>query len=294
MNYVIENEKIKVEITDKGAELQSIYGKKSGYEYLWQGDVEGLWKNRATNLFPICGRLKDGKYTYQGKEYEMVLHGFIKLYTFNVIEQAKEKIVFEFTETEETLKMYPFKFSIKIIYTLDGASVRTEYLVENTGNADLPFSVGGHPGFKLPFEKDLEFSDHYIEFDKAKKRTKLDIAPSCLYAGTSSAFTMEDDKIIRLAHELFKDDAIFLSDDYGSATIKSEKSDKFVKLSFADATHVGLWQTLSDHTNFVCIEPWHGIPATDGIMDDFATKNEFIHLKDGEKYSFYYDISVSE
>ncbi len=294
MNYTISNDKIKVEISDVGAELQSIKGKTTGYEYLWQGDVEGLWKNRATNLFPICGRLLDGKYVYQGKEYQMILHGFIKLATFAVKEQSAEKIVFELSEDEESLKIYPFKFNLKIIFSLDGATVRTEYLVENTGNPDLPFSVGGHPGFKLPFEKGLDFSDHYIEFDKAKKRTKIDIAPSCLYAGTSSPFEMEGDKIVRLSHGLFKDDAIFLSDDAGCATIRSDKSDKFVKLTFNDVTHVGLWQTLSDKADFVCIEPWHGIPATDGVLDDFATKNEFIHLKDGEKYSFIYDITVSE
>ncbi len=294
MIYTIENDKIKVEILDKGAELQSIFGKTTGYEYLWQAGVEGLWGNRATNLFPICGRLQGGKYVYEGKEYEMPLHGFIKLKTFKVIEQRAEKIVFELTQDQDSLKMYPFNFNFKIIYSLDGATVKTEYLVENTGNKDLPFSVGGHPGFKLPFEKGLDFSDHYIEFDKAQKRTKIDIAPSCLYAGTDSPFPMEDDKIIRLSHELFKDDAIFLSADSGTATIKSAKSNKFVKLSFSDITHLGLWQTLSDHTDFVCIEPWHGIPATDGVLDDFATKNEFIHLKDGEKYSFIYSITVSE
>ncbi len=294
MNYIIENDKIKAEISDKGAELQSVIGKSTKYEYIWQADVEGLWKSRATNLFPICGRLLDGKYTYGGKEYEMPIHGFIKLFTFDVIEQKGDKIVFELKENEETLKMYPFKFNLKIIFSLDGATLRTEYVVENTGNPDLPFSVGGHPGFKLPFEEGLEFTDHYIEFEVAKKRGKIDMSERCLYLGSETDFPMEGDKKIKLTHDLFKNDAIFLSDKDGAIAIKSDKSDKFLKLTFNDITHVGLWQTLSDHTNFVCIEPWHGIPAYDGKMDDFATKNEFIHLANGEKYSFHYDITVNE
>ncbi len=294
MNYIIENDKIKVEIADKGAELQSIYGKKSDFEYLWQANIEGQWKNRATNLFPICGRLYQGKYTYGGKEYEMPLHGFIKLFIFSVEEQAKDKIVFALTQNEETLKMYPFNFSLKIIYTLDGATVRTEFVVENNGNPDLPFSVGGHPGFSIPFEDDLDFTDHYIEFETAKKRGRIDMSDNVLYLGHETDYPLENDKIIRLKHSIFNQDAIFLSDNCGSVSVKSDKSDKFVKLTFNDVTHVGIWQTFGDNTKFVCIEPWHGIPAFEGKTDDFATKNEFIHLKDKEKYSYHYDITVSE
>lgn len=294
MLYTIENDKIKVTISDLGAELQSIYGKKSGFEYLWQANQEGKWKGRATVIFPNCGRLPDGKYTYDGKTYELPCHGFAKLMTFNVIEQSSDKIVFELTESDASKKVYPFNFSLKLTYSLDGATVRTAFDVKNTGNPDLPFSVGGHPGFSLPFEKDLDFSDHYIEFDKAMKRTALDIAPSCLCAGTESNYELENDKIIRLTHELFKNDAIFLSAKADQITLKSNKSNKFVKISYEDMTHVGLWQTLGSDTNFVCIEPWRGMPAIDGKEEDFATKKEFIHLKDGESYHNYFDITVSE
>ena len=64
MLYTIENEKLKVSISDKGAELQNIILKSDGTEYLWQGD-ERFWSGRAYNLFPICGRLTDGRYTYK-------------------------------------------------------------------------------------------------------------------------------------------------------------------------------------------------------------------------------------
>ncbi len=295
MNYTIENDKIKVQISDRGAEMQSIYGKKSNFEYLWQANIEGQWKSRATNLFPICGRLYQGKYTYGGKEYEMLCHGFIKLFTFDVVEHGKERIVFELKDNAETLKVYPFSFCLKMIFSLDGATVRQEFLVENTGNVDLPFSVGGHPGFTIPFEDGLEFDDHYVEFETAKKRTRIEMSDvGVLYLGKDTDYPLENDKIIRLDHSLFKTDAIFLSDDNGAVSIKSEKSDKFVKLTFNDVTHVGLWQTYGDDTKFICIEPWHGIPAYEGKMDDFATKNEFIHLNDGEKYSYHYEITVSE
>ena len=58
MNYIIENEAVRAVVADMGAELMSLVLKSSGIEYLWQGD-EKYWTGRATNLFPICGRLTE-------------------------------------------------------------------------------------------------------------------------------------------------------------------------------------------------------------------------------------------
>ena len=52
MNYTIENEFLKVDIADRGAEMMSLVGKKTGFEYLWQGDAT-YWASRASVLFVI-------------------------------------------------------------------------------------------------------------------------------------------------------------------------------------------------------------------------------------------------
>ena len=77
----IENEFLTVDVNENGAELWSIKSKKTGIEYLWQGNAE-YWKGRAPILFPICGRLFEGKYFYDGKEYAMPIHGIAKLFCF--------------------------------------------------------------------------------------------------------------------------------------------------------------------------------------------------------------------
>ena len=77
MVYTIENEYLFVAVEDIGAQLKSIYHKESKTEFLWQGDPK-YWKGRAYNLFPIVGRLYDGKYTYNGKIYELERHGFAR------------------------------------------------------------------------------------------------------------------------------------------------------------------------------------------------------------------------
>ena len=58
MIYTIENEYLSVSVEDIGAQLKSIYHKKSETEFLWQGDPK-YWKGRAYNLFPIVCRLYD-------------------------------------------------------------------------------------------------------------------------------------------------------------------------------------------------------------------------------------------
>ena len=93
MLYTIENSEIRVQISDMGAELQSICLKADGSEYLWQGD-KTFWSGRAYNLFPICGRLSEGKYTYAGKTYEMNLHGFARKTAFEAVDQGPDSISF--------------------------------------------------------------------------------------------------------------------------------------------------------------------------------------------------------
>ena len=60
MEYVLKNGTLTATVESYGAELRSVV--KDGAEYLWQGDP-AYWAGRAPVLFPICGRLVEGKYT---------------------------------------------------------------------------------------------------------------------------------------------------------------------------------------------------------------------------------------
>ena len=61
----IQNEYLCVEISTKGAELQSIRD-TAGTERLWQGDP-AFWTGRAPVLFPICGGLREDAYYLDGQ-----------------------------------------------------------------------------------------------------------------------------------------------------------------------------------------------------------------------------------
>lgn len=61
MEYCIENEKLRVRVSTKGAELQSIRG-ADGTEYLWQGD-ERFWAQPRDEHLPLR-RPPDGGQLY--------------------------------------------------------------------------------------------------------------------------------------------------------------------------------------------------------------------------------------
>ena len=71
----LNNDHLAISINEKGAELQSVQLNK--LEYLWQADPD-YWSKHSPVLFPIVGELKDGKYTFDNKEYHLSRHGFAR------------------------------------------------------------------------------------------------------------------------------------------------------------------------------------------------------------------------
>ena len=46
MGYKLENTLLELEVSAQGAELQSVKNKRTGFEYLWQGNP-AYWKRRS-------------------------------------------------------------------------------------------------------------------------------------------------------------------------------------------------------------------------------------------------------
>ena len=117
MNYTIKNNILTVTISSKGAEIQSVKGSHTDYEYIWQADPE-VWNRHSPILFPIVGRLKNDQYTYKGNTYHLGQHGFARDQEFEVERQSDESITFLLKDSEETRKIYPFSFELRVTYNL--------------------------------------------------------------------------------------------------------------------------------------------------------------------------------
>ena len=55
MEFILENDILKVTITTRGAQAKSVVRKEDGVEHIWCGDPE-IWGLHAPILFPFCGR----------------------------------------------------------------------------------------------------------------------------------------------------------------------------------------------------------------------------------------------
>lgn len=291
MTHVLENELLRVTLDDHGAQLTSIIEKASGTEYLWQGDPT-YWKGQAPLLFPICGRLVEGRYTFRGKSYEMLLHGFIRNVDLTVEEADATHIVYSFCDNDETRAQYPFAFRFTVTYTLCGNTVKHDFTVENTGDEELPFGIGGHPGFNVPLSDGTTFSDYYLEFSTVTPVRQLILTDACFMTDETKPFSLEGGTVYRLHHDMFDHDAIFLTDVAPSVTLKSDKTSRAVTVAYDNMPTLGLWHAPKTDAPYLCIEPWNGLPSDDGIVDDMATKKHMIRLAPGKAEHFGIDITI--
>lgn len=291
MTHVLENDRLRVVIDDHGAQILSILEKDTATEYLWQGDAQ-YWKDRAIMLFPICGRLEEGRYTFEGKSYDMNIHGFIRDVDLKVEEATATRLTLSYRDDAKTRAQYPFAFLYTVTFTLDGMTIDHAFTVKNTGDGELPFGIGGHPGFNVPLEKGTDFSDYYIEFSEVAPVRKLILTARCFMTDETEAFPLEGGKIYRLHHDMFDNDAIFLRDMATSVTLKSDKSTKAVTVCTRNMPYLGLWHKPRTEAPYMCIEPWNGLPADDGAVDDMATKKYMNRLAPGESRDFGFSITI--
>ena len=166
MAYILENDVLKLECTEKGGEMLHLVKKSTDRETLYQGN-QG-WSGRNPSLFPMVGNTYTKDYEIDGKKYAMKNHGLIRYATLKG-ESKEDELVFSLDANEETLAQYPFNFHFEIGYKLDGNKVLIQYHVKNNDSKDMPFGFGLHPAFKL----DDEFSKYSLAFEKEENTKQL-------------------------------------------------------------------------------------------------------------------------
>lgn len=291
MIYSIENELVKAKIDENGAELISLVLKEDGCEYIWQGD-EKYWTGHSPIMFPICGRLVDGKYTYRGKSYELGCHGFARHSKFELASSSASEITLFLTSNEQTRAQYPFDFSLYVTFSLSGKALSVKYKVVNNDSKDLIFTVGAHPAFNVPLSSGEAFEDYYVEFSSDCDAVKLSLSERCFCDANDNLYAQGATKSIPLAHSLFDNDAIFLYNTSKEASLLSKKSKKGVKLTFDSFKYLGLWHKPKSDAPYICIEPWRGCPDFEGTDANFETKPDMIHMPVGYSFATSYKIEI--
>ena len=282
MLHTIQNDFLTVTVAEKGAELQSILA-CDGTEYLWQGDP-AYWRSRATNLFPAVGRLKNCTYYMDGNPYELGIHGFARHNEFTVTQKCADRIVLELRDNAETYAQYPRHHIFRLVYALEGKTLHISYQVDNLDGQELHFGLGGHPGFRVPMEDALEFSDYRLRFSEPCSPKVLPITPTGFMSGQELPYPLEDGCKLPLKHDLFCIDAIVLKDFAPAVTIEAPGSKHSLTVSIPDFPHVGFWHKPNSNAPFVCVEPWVTLPPVEGEERDYNTCPGLLHLAPGGHY----------
>ena len=290
--HTIENGEIRVSISTLGAEVCGIYGKDNGIAYLKRPGGP-FWSGSSPILFPINGRLWEGKTEVDGKTYEMGTHGFARRMVFEVEEKTDDHIVLTLRDTAETYeKAYPYHFLLKVTYSVVGSTLNTKLSVKNTDKKPLPFTVGFHPGFRVPLTENETFEDYYLEF-----RTPCD--PQCwvlseryFLTHETKPYPLENRQTLLLRHDLFDNDAVFLENVSDTVTLRSKTSPHAVEVSYKGFPTVGFWHTPMAEADFVCIEPWCGQPDYDSEPTALPDKERMFTIAPNTEKSFSYDITV--
>ena len=253
-----------------GAELLSV--KKQNEEYIWTGDPE-IWALHSPLLFPICGVVKDNKYIYDGKEYNMKIHGYGRFLEFEVESQKENKIVFLHRYDEETLKCYPFKYELRVIYTLVDSSLKVEYNVKNLSSSAMYFSIGAHEGYNCP-EGIEEYSVIFQE--------KEDLVHNIYNDGLLEYETKNIGNgaiELPLKYDYFKDNALtFLNLKSKEFCLINRKTGKIIKLKI-DNNHSSFSIWTRQGNPYICLEPWCGMPDFVDSDSNIKNKNGIIILE---------------
>ena len=278
----LENGIISIDIANHGAELKSAV--KDGFEYMWCGD-EKYWARTSPVLFPIVGSLKDKEYKLDGKVYQMSQHGFARDCEFDLVDCDKTAATYILKENEETLAKYPFKFNLKIKYTLINNVIKIDWLVENNNDKVMSFSIGAHPAFNL------KEGDNYFKFDTDNDIVYNLIDGNGLY-DKNSVHTLKNDGYVRITDDMFDNDALIVENSQAKEVIICDKNKTaYLKVKFS-AELFGLWSPAKKKAPFVCIEPWYGRCDSNDFNGEFSQKDYIINLNLDQQFNASYEIEL--
>lgn len=286
----ITNGKFTASIRPEGAQIVSLTA-PDGREVIWQGDP-AIWADHTPILFPVIGNCKDSSVIIDGKKYPMAKHGFARKAMFHPAIVGENYVTLELTESPETLKMYPFEFSLEITYELTDRGFRCFFTVENQSKKPMPFCVGGHPAFVVPMEEGATFEDYQVVFPDDEKVTNL-LCPGGQLITGSEELTFPGG-VLALDHAIFDEKDTLLLPELQSSSVElvHKTSRHGLRLSWEGMEALAIWSRPVNHGNYLCLEPWHGLPGFASESGVFAEKRYATVLEPDEGNTCHYEAEL--
>lgn len=268
--HILENDFISIAIADQGAQLSRVFDKEAGCERLWSADP-AVWNRHAPILFPFVGNVSGKQYRYKGRIYDMkTQHGFARDLDFVCLEENKTCISQVLCSSEETKRLYPFDFRLIVRHRLDKDNPRLlhiEWEISNTGNSEMYYAIGGHPGFMTPVGVRKE--DCFLGFPGKEKLQYISVSPAGLaLADTVHELTLKECRVPY--GNTLPETWIFEDHQVPAVQIVRPEGSPWITLNCETFPMLAIWAKAEGP--FICLEPWFGRTDDEGFTGEISEK----------------------
>lgn len=259
MQYILENEYLKVTVTQWGAQVCSVVRKCDGTEHIWQADP-AVWGYHAPILFPHTGKTVDNVIEAKGRQFPAKQHGFARELAHAFVRRTADTLVLELTENDTTLARWPYRFRLLSTFRLAGDTLHHSLTVENRDDGQMHCGIGFHPAFAIPFDPAHHYSDYVLRFSQPESPVCLSCLPHGLV--TNQTYRLgENITEIPINKQLFANDShCMVALQSKTLGIYEKGSGRGVECTIAGFPYTLLWSK-PGAPKFVCIEPWLSLPS---------------------------------
>ena len=270
-------------IESNGAEIRSLKNKVTGEEYIWQIN-KSIWGSSSPILFPAIGNIKGNKVVFNGDPYDMPKHGIVRNNDMLYFEQnGASSCTFILSSSDITLKQYPFKFSFSVEFSLIEKRLIMTYNIENRDAVPMHFACGGHTAYSCPLSENSSLSDYLIEFPKQMDLKAVKLGASGLLSYVTNKVE-SNNGILPLSDTLFNQDALIFADiDCNWIRLRKKNEEKGIVVRFTGYPNLALWS--KPCADYVCLEPWLGLPYREDESIDLTQKNTYKTIQPNTDFS---------
>ena len=283
MEYTIQNEYLKVTVTTWGAQVKSVVRKCDGVEHMWQAD-KSVWGYHAPILFPHAGKVSEGVIEAKGHRYESPQHGFARLMEHSFVDQTADTVVLELCSSEETLARFPYEFRLVSTFTLENDTLHHTLTVENLDEERLPFGIGYHPAYAIPFDEKHTYADYELRFSEMESPLCVNCLPTGLVQ-KDHYWLGSNIRSVPIDEKLFANDSHCMVN-LSSQTLGIYEKDtgRAVVCDISEFPYTLIWSK-PGAPRFVCIEPWQSLPSPQDSSPRWEDKPHAAILEPGEAWS---------
>lgn len=159
-------------------------------------------------LFPFPNRIREGKYTFEGKTYEFEektdmgnsIHGLVYTRPWQVesAQASDDGAVlisrFEMSDFPGLKRQYPFPFELRVTYTLKDGILLFDVDVKNTGDGNMPMGFGIHPYFSAPLFRSTDPAECIIQVPASQYWELEEFLPTGKIIGVSGKYDLREGK----------------------------------------------------------------------------------------------------